>query len=222
MVFIDEVDTIFSSRNASERHVSHREIINQFMAEWDGINALNSGVLILGATNRPFDLDDAILRRMPRRILVDLPTEEDRLAILKLLLADEELDPTVDLSSLAKRTNLYSGSDLKNVCVSAAVTAVTEETASRDILEHAGSKSRPLNVDESGDVKVAERRILHPSHFEKALTEVTPSISESMETIELLRKFDKQYGNAKDKKKKLMGFGTDVPEAVANVRVVDP
>jgi SpoVK/Ycf46/Vps4 family AAA+-type ATPase len=192
------------------------------MAEWDGINSLNSGVLILGATNRPFDLDDAILRRMPRRILVDLPTEEDRLAILKLLLSDEELDPAVDLSNLAKRTNLYSGSDLKNVCVSAAVTAVTEEKASRDILEQAGSKFQSTNVDEPGDVKVAERRILRPSHFEKALTEVTPSISESMETIELLRKFDKQYGNAKDKKKKLMGFGTDVPEAVANVRVVNP
>jgi len=221
VVFIDEVDTIFSSRNASERHVSHREIINQFMAEWDGINALNSGVLILGATNRPFDLDDAILRRMPRRILVDLPTEEDRLAILKLLLADEELDPAVDLSSLAKQTNLYSGSDLKNVCVSAAVTAVTEEKASKDILENAG-QFQTVNVEGFADVKIVERRILRPSHFEKALTEVTPSISESMETIELLRKFDKQYGNAKDKKKKTMGFGTDVPEAVASVRVMNP
>lgn len=221
MVFIDEVDTIFSSRNASERHVSHREIINQFMAEWDGINALNSGVLILGATNRPFDLDDAILRRMPRRILVDLPTEEDRFAILKLLLADEELDPAVDLSNLAKQTNLYSGSDLKNVCVSAAVTAVTEEKASKDILNNVERFQSP-NEDGTADVKRVKRRKLKPSHFEKALIEVTPSISESMETIELLRKFDKQYGNAKDKKKKIMGFGTDVPAAVANVRVVNP
>jgi SpoVK/Ycf46/Vps4 family AAA+-type ATPase len=221
VVFIDEVDTIFSSRNASERHVSHREIINQFMAEWDGINALNSGVLILGATNRPFDLDDAILRRMPRRILVDLPTEEDRLAILKLLLADEELDPAVDLSNLAKQTNLYSGSDLKNVCVSAAVTAVTEEKASKDILENV-EQIDTIDAHGTADVKTMERRILRSSHFEKALTEVTPSISESMETIELLRKFDKQYGNAKDKKKKMMGFGTDVPAAVASVRVVNP
>ena len=191
------------------------------MAEWDGINALNSGVLILGATNRPFDLDDAILRRMPRRILVDLPTEEDRLAILKLLLADEELDPAVDLSNLAKQTNLYSGSDLKNVCVSAAVTAVTEEKASKDILENV-EQIDTIDAHGTADVKTTVRRILRSSHFEKALTEVTPSISESMETIELLRKFDKQYGNAKDKKKKMMGFGTDVPAAVASVRVVNP
>lgn len=225
MVFIDEVDTIFSSRNGSERHVSHREIINQFMAEWDGINALNSGVLILGATNRPFDLDDAILRRMPRRILVDLPTEEDRFAILNLLLADEILEPTIDLRDLAKRTNLYSGSDLKNVCVSAAVAAVAEEKASVDILETGNpsdfrdKQARDRAESEPSRDDVLPKRVLRSSHFERALTEVTPSISESMETIELLRKFDKQYGNAKDKKKKLMGFGTEAPEAVANVRI---
>jgi SpoVK/Ycf46/Vps4 family AAA+-type ATPase len=221
VVFLDEVDTIFSSRNASERHVSHREIINQFMAEWDGINSLNSGILILGATNRPFDLDDAILRRMPRRILVDLPTEEDRLAILKLLLVEELLDPAIDLASLAKTTNLYSGSDLKNVCVSAAVTAVTEEKPSVEVLTDVDGNSS-LAQENVGDVEAMGRRVLLPRHFEKALVEVTPSISESMETIELLRKFDKQYGNAKDKKKKLMGFGTDAPEAVANVRVISP
>jgi SpoVK/Ycf46/Vps4 family AAA+-type ATPase len=209
------VDTIFSSRNASERHVSHREIINQFMAEWDGINSLNSGVLILGATNRPFDLDDAILRRMPRRILVDLPTEVDRLAILKLLLVDEQLDPAVDLKSLAGRTNLYSGSDLKNVCVSAAVAAVTEEKPSQDILRISNGLPAP-SVEEKESAP--SKRVLRLAHFEQALTEVTPSISESMETIELLRKFDKQYGNVKNKKKKLMGFGTDAPEAIASVR----
>jgi SpoVK/Ycf46/Vps4 family AAA+-type ATPase len=194
------------------------------MAEWDGISSLNSGILILGATNRPFDLDDAILRRMPRRILVDLPTEEDRLAILKLLLADEVLDPAVDLASLAKRTNLYSGSDLKNVCVSAAVSAVTEEKASTDVLKDGNVKQTPRSEPESSakEVEVPERRVLCPNHFEKALVEVTPSISESMETIELLRKFDKQYGNAKDKKKKLMGFGTEAPEAIASVRSLNP
>jgi SpoVK/Ycf46/Vps4 family AAA+-type ATPase len=215
VVFIDEVDTIFSSRNASERHVSHREIINQFMAEWDGINSLNNGVLILGATNRPFDLDDAILRRMPRRILVDLPTEDDRLAILKLLLVDEQLDPAVDLKTLASRTNLYSGSDLKNVCVSAAVAAVTEEKPSQEILK--SSNGLPTTSTDEKEV-VLSKRVLRPAHFEQALTEVTPSISESMETIELLRKFDKQYGNVKNKKKKMMGFGTEAPEAIANVR----
>ena len=190
------------------------------MAEWDGINALNSGVLILGATNRPFDLDDAILRRMPRRILVDLPTEKDRLTILKLLLADEVLDPEVDLNDLAKRTNLYSGSDLKNVCVSAAIAAVTDEQPSIAFLtKDAENPDHETSSDSPENVEISQKRVLQASHFEKALTEVSPSISENMETIELLRKFDGQYGKANDKKKKLMGFGTEAPEAVANVRI---
>jgi len=181
------------------------------MAEWDGINTLNSGILILGATNRPFDLDDAILRRMPRRILVDLPSEEDRHAILHLLLTGEQLDSTVNLEDLAKRTNLYSGSDLKNVCVSAAVAAVIDDNQITF-----GSPPNDANVTEK-----MERRVLRKSHFEKALLEVTPSISESMETIEMLRKFDKEYGNVRDKKKTVMGFGSKVEEAVANVRTLN-
>jgi SpoVK/Ycf46/Vps4 family AAA+-type ATPase len=184
--------------------------------------------LILGATNRPFDLDDAILRRMPRRILVDLPTEEDRLAILKLILADEILDPSVNLSALAKRTNLYSGSDLKNACVSAALAAVTEEEASTHILtpiEATAREEGPMPEPSEAEIPTnvePVKRVLSRRHFDKALTEVTASISESMDTIELLRKFDREYGNAKDKKRKLMGFGTVAEEAVANVRIMHP
>lgn len=48
---------------------AHREIINQFMVEWDGLSTNNKGVMVMASTNRPFDLDDAVLRRMPRRIL---------------------------------------------------------------------------------------------------------------------------------------------------------
>jgi len=66
---LDELDAIFGSRRSDIHNGAHREIINQFMAEWDGLTSRNEGVLIMGATNRPFDLDDAILRRMPRRIL---------------------------------------------------------------------------------------------------------------------------------------------------------
>lgn len=69
VVFIDEVDAIFASRH-TESAASRREIVNQFMMEWDGLTSQkNRGITIMAATNRPFDLDDAVLRRMPRRIL---------------------------------------------------------------------------------------------------------------------------------------------------------
>lgn len=69
VVFIDEVDSLMNKRGSDSSSKSHREIINQFMVEWDGLSSNNEGVIVMAATNRPFDLDDAVLRRMPRRIL---------------------------------------------------------------------------------------------------------------------------------------------------------
>ena len=125
VVFIDEADAIFGSRNNSGNRTSHRELINQFLREWDGLSDLSAFIMV--ATNRPFDLDDAVLRRLPRRLLIDLPTEADREAILRIHLKDEILAPDVSLSSLATNTPFYSGSDLKNLSVAAALACVREE-----------------------------------------------------------------------------------------------
>ena len=125
IVFLDEADAVFASRDAMRERTSHRDILNQFLKEWDGLNDLS--VFVMVATNRPFDLDDAVIRRLPRRLLVDLPTQADRKEILRIHLKGEQLDPSVDLDDLAKRTPFYSGSDLKNVAVSAALACVKEE-----------------------------------------------------------------------------------------------
>ena len=75
VIFLDEVDAVFSTRRNDSSGSSKREIMNEFMSEWDGLMSNNQGIVVLGATNRPFDLDDAILRRMPRRLLsMDLLT----------------------------------------------------------------------------------------------------------------------------------------------------
>ena len=58
---------------------AHNAVLNEFMQEMDGLVSAKGRVMIIGATNRPFDLDDAILRRLPRRLLIDLPEEKDRL-----------------------------------------------------------------------------------------------------------------------------------------------
>ncbi|KAK3072936.1 hypothetical protein LTR53_005894 [Teratosphaeriaceae sp. CCFEE 6253] len=126
VVFIDEADAIFGSRSSGGgNRNTHREIINQFLREWDGMD--DHGVFIMVASNRPFDLDDAVLRRLPRRLLVDLPVAKDRESILGIHLKHELLDPSVALGQLAEQTPLYSGSDLKNLCVSAALACVREE-----------------------------------------------------------------------------------------------
>ena len=81
VVFIDELDALFGARLSREsgNSIAHRGVITEFMQEMDGLkSSKDSNVIVIGATNRPFDLDDAVLRRLPRRLLVDLPGEKER------------------------------------------------------------------------------------------------------------------------------------------------
>lgn len=204
IVFIDEADAIFGSRSNAGNRNTHREIINQFLREWDGMDMHN--VFIMVASNRPFDLDDAVLRRLPRRLLVDLPVAKDRESILKIHLHDEVLDETVDLPKLAVDTPLYSGSDLKNVCVSAALACVREEN---ELVE---SKRK-----EGEEFKLPAKRTLSSRHFEMAVKEISASISEDMGSLTAIRKFDEQYGDRRSRRRKTAyGFGigpVDVDDA---------
>lgn len=195
VVFIDEADALLASRSMFTNRASHREHINQFLKEWDGIEETNAFIMV--ATNRPFDLDDAVLRRLPRKILVDLPVENDRRAILELILRGEILDDSVSLEDYARRTPYYSGSDLKNMCVAAAMAAVEEENEAA--ANHKGSDP----------FQYPKRRILRKVHFEKALKSIPASISEDMVSLKLIRKFDEEYGNRKrSPTKSTMGFGS--------------
>ncbi|KAF9069916.1 hypothetical protein BDP27DRAFT_1324801 [Rhodocollybia butyracea] len=131
VIFLDEIDALFSARTSSRDSGSsfaHRGIITEFMQEMDGLKtSRDDNVIVIGATNRPFDLDDAVLRRLPRRLLVDLPGVTERQEILKILLRDEVLGEDIDLDVLAKQTESFSGSDLKHLCVSAALDAIKED-----------------------------------------------------------------------------------------------
>ncbi|KAI8873990.1 AAA-domain-containing protein [Ramicandelaber brevisporus] len=202
VVFIDEVDALFAARRSSDPGSgSRRDILNQFMQEWDGLKtSSNKGIIVVGATNRPFDLDDAVLRRLPRRILVDLPNQDARRMILKIHLKDEKLADDVTIDELAKRTESFSGSDLRNVCVAAALSASIEQSNEQSSdLQPKSEPQRPLRV-------IAKR------HFEEALKQVSPSIAEDRSSLTELRKWDAQFGDgaaARRKKKNSFGFGSN-------------
>ena len=83
-------------------------------------------MLVLAATNRPYDLDEAVVRRLPRRLMVDLPDATNRSLILKVLLAKEAVEPALDIDKIAKETEGYSGSDLKQLCLAAAFRPIRE------------------------------------------------------------------------------------------------
>ncbi|KAF8411563.1 hypothetical protein HHK36_004118 [Tetracentron sinense] len=127
IIFVDEVDSLLGARGGASEHEATRRMRNEFMAAWDGLRSKDSQrILILGATNRPFDLDDAVIRRLPRRIYVDLPDAENRMKILRILLAQENVESDFKFDELANATEGYSGSDLKNLCIAAAYRPVQE------------------------------------------------------------------------------------------------
>jgi SpoVK/Ycf46/Vps4 family AAA+-type ATPase len=245
IVFLDEADAVFASRDAMRERTSHRDILNQFLKEWDGLNDLS--VFVMVATNRPFDLDDAVIRRLPRRLLVDLPTQTDRKEILRIHLKGEQLDESVDLEDISKRTPFYSGSDLKNIAVSAALACVKEEnehaaiaaaeadssspdpestadssTTSANTSSTSNTPPKPPHLIRGKSYTFPEKRILHPRHFDKALQEISASISEDMSSLSAIKKFDEQYGDRKgNKRRKDFGFGMLAMrnESAARVRV---
>ncbi|CAI5941226.1 unnamed protein product [Closterium sp. NIES-65] len=115
VIFIDEVDSMLGQRKGAGEHEAMRKIKNEFMTHWDGLaSKAGSRVLVLAATNRPFDLDEAIIRRFQRRIMVGLPDAGNRELILRSILQHEHVDADVDYCELAQLTEGFSGSDLKD------------------------------------------------------------------------------------------------------------
>jgi len=115
VLFFDEVDALGASRS-DMRHSAGRQLINQFLSELDGVQASNDGVLILAATNAPWHLDTAFRRpgRFDRILFVPPPDVAARAAILRILLRNKPVE-TIDFEHLAKKTDQFSGADLKAV-----------------------------------------------------------------------------------------------------------
>ncbi|KAJ3028863.1 UNVERIFIED_CONTAM: hypothetical protein HDU68_000736 [Siphonaria sp. JEL0065] len=126
IVFIDEIDSFLRERRSGD-HEATSMMKAEFMSQWDGLStSKQTRVLILGATNRPNDIDKAILRRMPKRFEVGLPNDEQRERILRLLLKTASVSPTFSFDLLVRKTSGMSGSDLKELCRTAAMTPVRE------------------------------------------------------------------------------------------------
>ena len=127
IVFIDEIDTIGKKRDAGGYggNDEREQTLNQLLTEMDGFDG-KKGVVILAATNRPESLDPALLRpgRFDRRIPVQLPDLNGRIAILKVHAKDVHLDSNVDFSAIARATSGASGAELANIINEAALRAV--------------------------------------------------------------------------------------------------
>lgn len=110
------------------------------------LRAENARVMVLAATNRPWELDEAILRRLPRAFEVGMPDKQQRASILKVILKDEVCEPCLDIEQLAILTEGYSGSDLTELCKQAAYMPI------RDLLDE-----ERVQVDGLAEIKVCDQ-----------------------------------------------------------------
>eukprot|EP01059_Diplonema_ambulator_P035225 TRINITY_DN8210_c0_g3_i1.p1 TRINITY_DN8210_c0_g3~~TRINITY_DN8210_c0_g3_i1.p1 ORF type:complete len:525 (+),score=220.18 TRINITY_DN8210_c0_g3_i1:137-1711(+) len=196
IVFIDEIDALLSKRGDKYEHESSRKIKNEIMSSWDGMHS-HEQVMVIGATNRPQDLDDAVLRRLNRRLLVDLPDKQCRVEILKVLLKDENVAAEVSLEDVASNTPGYTGSDLRNLCITAAYRPIKrylKEHPVDDVGQDDPFVEKEMRMLQEGeDAKVQLGSILK-ADFDAALKVVTATVHEDAPSIEELRRWNDMYG----------------------------
>lgn len=123
VIFIDEIDAIATKRSmgGSEERL---QALNQLLTEMDGFED-NKGIVVVAATNRVEVIDEAIVRpgRFDRKVLINLPSESERVEILNIYVDNTKILPDVDISKIAKRTISFSGADLENLVNEAAIEA---------------------------------------------------------------------------------------------------
>ncbi|KAK3688869.1 ATPase family AAA domain-containing protein 1-A [Podospora appendiculata] len=157
VLFIDEVDALFYRRSSEDRSWQ-RSALSQFLTLMDGLSKSPKAPFVLVATNHPQDLDEAFFRRLPRKIFFKLPDLDSREKILRLFLKNEDLDASVDVRELARKTEGYSGSDLKSLCAEAAMAFAMEQM-------------------KAPEEEKLTKLVLTDAHLKQALGRIRPSVS---------------------------------------------
>jgi len=153
IIFFDEIDSLASKRGYETGTKVTERVLNQLLAEMDGIEDLTN-VIVIGATNRPDMLDSALMRpgRFDRIVYVPIPEKAGRLQILKIHTAGMPLDKNLNLNKLAEETEGYTGADIESLAREAAMLALRENK----------------------DAKIVKKE-----HFEKAMEKIMPSVSKA-------------------------------------------
>ena len=185
IVFIDEIDAVLGTRRSAD-HEASGMVKAEFMTLWDGLTSANTSgqpqrILVLGATNRIQDIDEAILRRMPKKFAISLPSAVQRLRILGLILKDTKIDKSqFDLEYIVRVTAGLSGSEIKEVCRDAAMVPVREfirqkKALGADVKTVTPNDIRGLRTSDffgaPGGHQLQERLSHRPKDFQDPVTE---------------------------------------------------
>ena len=124
-IFFDEIDSIASKRGSSSEHEASRRVKSELLVQMDGVGSGTDSakklVIVIAATNYPWDIDEAFRRRLEKRIYIPLPDTEARKSLLFINFKNVQLASDVDINEIAKLTNGYSGADITNLCRDAAL-----------------------------------------------------------------------------------------------------
>eukprot|EP00252_Welwitschia_mirabilis_P004615 TRINITY_DN14922_c0_g1_i1.p1 TRINITY_DN14922_c0_g1~~TRINITY_DN14922_c0_g1_i1.p1 ORF type:complete len:528 (+),score=134.56 TRINITY_DN14922_c0_g1_i1:269-1852(+) len=185
-IFIDEIDSLCSARGGQGEHESSRRVKSELLVQIDGVNNTSTGddgriknVMLLAATNFPWQIDEALRRRLEKRIYIPLPNYESRRELIRINLRTVEVAPDVDIDEVARRTEGYSGDDLTNICRDASMNGLRRRFLGKTIEE-----LKNMSKEEIDPVAMCD--------FEEALKKVQPSVSSS--DIEQHEKWRAEFG----------------------------
>ncbi|VFQ97524.1 unnamed protein product [Cuscuta campestris] len=180
VIFVDEIDSLLSQRKSEGEHESSRRLKTQFLIEMEGFDSGSDQILLIGATNRPQELDEAARRRLTKRLYIPLPSSEARSWIIQNLLEKDGLFSLSkeDIDSVCKLTEGYSGSDMKNLVKDASMGPL------REVLQR-GVEITKLRKEDIRPVSLQD--------FKNSLQEVRPSVS--LNELGVYEVWNKQFGS---------------------------
>uniref|UniRef100_A0A3B4YFH5 Katanin p60 ATPase-containing subunit A1 n=1 Tax=Seriola lalandi dorsalis TaxID=1841481 RepID=A0A3B4YFH5_SERLL len=186
-IFIDEIDSMCSRRGTSEEHEASRRVKAELLVQMDGVGGASENddpskmVMVLAATNFPWDIDEALRRRLEKRIYIPLPSTKGRVELLRINLKELELAGDVNLDKIADQMEGYSGADITNVCRDASLMAMR-----RRIEGLTPEEIRNISRDEMHMPTTME-------DFESALRKVSKSVSAA--DLEKYEKWIEEFGS---------------------------
>ncbi|XP_055317852.1 katanin p60 ATPase-containing subunit A-like 1 [Sitodiplosis mosellana] len=184
-IFIDEIDSLCSRRGSESEHEASRRVKSELLVQMDGVGGSEEAskvVMVLAATNFPWDIDEALRRRLEKRIYIPLPNDEGREALLKINLREVKLDPSVDLRSISRKLQGYSGADITNVCRDASMMSMRRKIA--------GLKPEQIRqlATEEVDLPVST------TDFSEAISKCNKSVSK--QDLEKYEKWMREFGSS--------------------------
>jgi len=161
IVFVDEIDSLLGTRG--QEVGGEVRVRDQFLKETDGLNDKGKQLhlYVIGATNKPWSLDQPFIRRFPKRILIPLPDNDARMAQFKLYTAPLTLAEDVDLGTLARLSDGYSGSDIKDICQGVQLRVVRELFKTGNFLDK-GTTTRPITVADFKEIMKTRKPSVSP------------------------------------------------------------